>query len=445
MTTTSIRTRLLLSLLPLFLLAEAVIGTITYRYVLEESHALFDYHLQQMALSLRDQGAVPPPPVPPEEREQFDFVVQIWSADGSKVYLSQTRSKARLPDRATLGFADVVTEGERWRVYSTLARGRVIQVGQPHQVRERIAAAAALRSLTPLVIFAPIVALAIWWLVGLALKPVLRVASELRSRDAQRLDPISDDELPAEIEPMIRQLNGLLDRLRSAFAAQRAFVADAAHELRTPIAALKLQTGLLGRAGDEAGRADALRELNAGVDRSAHLVDQLLALARNEPGARPAAGRDAASADTDLAATARDAIAGLRTLAQARGSTVALTAPQSLPIRADPDAMQALVRNLVDNALRHSPPGSRVEVEVAQQGDEARLIVDDSGSGIPEADRDRVFDRFHRRNTGNEPGSGLGLAIVKAIVDRHDGRIELVDSPLGGLRAAVRLPSRMAS
>jgi two-component system OmpR family sensor kinase/two-component system sensor histidine kinase QseC len=445
MTTTSIRTRLLLSLLPLFLLAEAVIGTITYRYVLEESHALFDYHLQQMALSLRDQGAVPPPPVPPEEREQFDFVVQIWSADGSKVYLSQTRSKARLPDRATLGFADVVTEGERWRVYSTLARGRVIQVGQPHQVRERIAAAAALRSLTPLVIFAPIVALAIWWLVGLALKPVLRVASELRSRDAQRLDPVSDDELPAEIEPMIRQLNGLLDRLRSAFAAQRAFVADAAHELRTPIAALKLQTGLLGRAGDEAGRADALRELNAGVDRSAHLVDQLLALARNEPGARPAAGRDAASADTDLAATARDAIAGLRTLAQARGSTVALTAPQSLPIRADPDAMQALVRNLVDNALRHSPPGSRVEVEVAQQGDEARLIVDDSGSGIPEADRDRVFDRFHRRNTGNEPGSGLGLAIVKAIVDRHDGRIELVDSPLGGLRAAVRLPSRMTS
>lgn len=440
MTTTSIRTRLLLSLLPLFLLAEAVIGTITYRYVLEESHALFDYHLQQMALSLRDQGAVPPPPVPPEEREQFDFVVQIWTADGSKVYLSQTRSKARLPDRATLGFADVVTEGERWRVYSTLARGRVIQVGQPYQVRERIAAAAALRSLTPLLIFAPIVALAIWWLVGLALKPVLRVASELRSRDAQRLDPISDDDVPAEIEPMIRQLNGLLDRLRSAFAAQRAFVADAAHELRTPIAALKLQTGLLGRAGDEAGRADALRELNAGVDRSAHLVDQLLAMARNEPAARPAA-----CADTDLAATARDAIAGLRTLAQARGSTVALTAPQSLPIRADPDAMQALVRNLVDNALRHSPPGSRVEVEVAQQGDEARLIVDDSGSGIPEADRGRVFDRFHRRNTGNEPGSGLGLAIVKAIVDRHDGRIELVDSPLGGLRAAVRLPSRMAS
>lgn len=445
MTTTSIRTRLLLSLLPLFLLAEAVIGSVTYRYVLEESHALFDYHLQQMALSLRDQGAVPPPPVPLDEREQFDFVVQIWNADGSKVYLSQTRSKARLPDRATLGFADVDTEGERWRVYSTLARGRVIQIGQPYQVRERIAAAAALRSLTPLVIFAPIVALAIWWLVGLALRPVLRVAGELRNRDAQRLDPVSDEQLPAEIEPMIRQLNGLLDRLRSAFAAQRAFVADAAHELRTPIAALKLQTGLLGRAGDEAARADALRELNAGVDRSAHLVDQLLALARNEPGARPPAGRDAARADIDLAATARDAIDTLQPLAQARDSAIELAAPQALTIHADPDAMRALIRNLVDNALRHSPPGSRVAVEVAQQGNEARLIVDDSGSGVPEAERGRVFDRFHRRDTGDEAGSGLGLAIVKAIVDHHGGRIELVDSPLGGLRVAVRLPLTMAS
>ena len=260
---TSIRARLLLSLLPLFILAEVVIGTVSYRYVLNESHELFDYHLRQMALSLRDQGAVLPPPGPPEDREQFDFVVQIWSADGSKIYLSHTRSRARLPERATLGFADVVTDGERWRVYSTLARGRVIQVGQPFEVRERIAASAALRSITPLLIFAPIVALAIWWLVGQSLEPVERIASELKRRDAQRLDPVSEDRLPAEVEPMVRSLNGLLERLRRAFETQRAFVADAAHELRTPIAALKLQAGLLGRARDEASRSEALRELTS--------------------------------------------------------------------------------------------------------------------------------------------------------------------------------------
>ena len=431
----SIRARLLLSLLPLFILAEAVIGTVSYRYVLRESHELFDYHLRQMALSLRDQGAVLPPPGPPEDREQFDFVVQIWSADGSKIYLSHTRSRARLPERATLGFADVVTDGERWRVYSTLAGGRVIQVGQPFEVRERIAASAALRSLTPLLIFAPLVALAIWWLVGQSLRPVERIASELRRRDAQRLDPVPAEQLPTEVEPMVRSLNGLLERLRRAFAAQRAFVADAAHELRTPIAALKLQAGLVARARDDAARSAALGELNAGIDRSAHLIDQLLTLARSEPEALASAG-----ADVDLARVAGDAVAGMLPLAQARGSRIGFTATRPAAIRGDEKALRSLVGNLIDNALRHTPGGSRIEVEVAAEGDAVRLSVDDDGPGIPVEERERVFDRFYGRNAGDAAGSGLGLAIAKTVVERHEGRIELGRSVLGGLRVAVHLP-----
>jgi two-component system OmpR family sensor kinase/two-component system sensor histidine kinase QseC len=431
----SIRARLLLSLLPLFILAEAVIGTVSYRYVLRESHELFDYHLRQMALSLRDQGAVLPPPGPPEDREQFDFVVQIWSADGSKIYLSHTRSRARLPERATLGFADVVTDGERWRVYSTLAGGRVIQVGQPFEVRERIAASAALRSLTPLLIFAPLVALAIWWLVGQSLRPVERIASELRRRDAQRLDPVPAEQLPTEVEPMVRSLNGLLERLRRAFAAQRAFVADAAHELRTPIAALKLQAGLVARARDDAARSAALGELNAGIDRSAHLIDQLLTLARSEPEALASAG-----ADVDLARVAGDAVAGMLPLAQARGSRIGFTATRPAAIRGDEKALRSLVGNLIDNALRHTPGGSRIEVEVAAEGDAVRLSVDDDGPGIPVEERERVFDRFYGRNAGEAAGSGLGLAIAKTVVERHEGRIELGRSVLGGLRVAVHLP-----
>jgi len=431
----SIRARLLLSLLPLFILAEAVIGTVSYRYVLRESHELFDYHLRQMALSLRDQGAVLPPPGPPEDREQFDFVVQIWSADGSKIYLSHTRSRARLPERATLGFADVVTDGERWRVYSTLAGGRVIQVGQPFEVRERIAASAALRSLTPLLIFAPLVALAIWWLVGQSLRPVERIASELRRRDAQRLDPVPAEQLPTEVEPMVRSLNGLLERLRRAFAAQRAFVADAAHELRTPIAALKLQAGLVARARDDAARSAALGELNAGIDRSAHLIDQLLTLARSEPEALASAG-----ADVDLARVAGDAVAGMLPLAQARGSRIGFTATRPAAIRGDEKALRSLVGNLIDNALRHTPGGSRIEVEVAAESDAVRLSVDDDGPGIPVEERERVFDRFYGRNAGEAAGSGLGLAIAKTVVERHEGRIELGRSVLGGLRVAVHLP-----
>jgi two-component system OmpR family sensor kinase/two-component system sensor histidine kinase QseC len=435
MSAPSIRTRLLLSLLPMFIVAEAVIGTVSYRYVLRESHELFDYHLRQMALSLRDQGAVLPPPGPPEDREQFDFVVQIWSADGSKIYLSHTRSRARLPERATLGFADVVTENERWRVYSTLASGRVIQVGQPFEVRERIAAAAALRSLTPLLIFAPLVALAIWWLVGQSLRPVERIATELRRRDAQRLDPVSEEQLPTEVEPMVRSLNGLLERLRRAFATQRAFVADAAHELRTPIAALKLQAGLVGRARDDASRGEALRDLHAGIDRSAHLVDQLLTLARSEPHARAAAG-----AMVDLASIADEAIAGMMPLAQARGSQVLLDAQRPAELQGDANALHSLVRNLVDNALRHTPTGSRIEVAVTSRDDEICLSVDDDGPGIPVEERERVFDRFYGRSAGDDAGSGLGLAIAKAVVDRHAGHIDLGQSALGGLRVTVRVP-----
>jgi two-component system OmpR family sensor kinase/two-component system sensor histidine kinase QseC len=435
MTGSSIRTRLLLSLLPLFILAEAVIGTVTYRYVLRDSHELFDYHLRQMALSLRDQGAVLPPPGPPEDREQFDFVVQIWSADGSKIYLSHTRSRARLPERATLGFSDVVTGGERWRVYSTLARGRVIQVGQPFEVRERIAAAAALRSLTPLLFFAPLVALAIWWLVGKSLVPVEQIATELRRRDANRLDPVPEADIPIEVEPMVTSLNGLLGRLRASFAAQRAFVADAAHELRTPIAALKLQAGLMARARDDRARAEALCELNAGIDRSAHLVDQLLTLARSEPQARAAPEER-----IDLARVARAVVAEMTPLAVARGSTIEFDAPDALALRGDANALHSLLRNLVDNALRHTPAGSRVAVRIDIEDDYACVSVDDDGPGIAVEERERVFDRFYGRTAGGDGGSGLGLAIAKAVIDRHAGRIELDRSPLGGLRVLVLLP-----
>ncbi len=435
MTGSSIRTRLLLSLLPLFILAEAVIGTVTYRYVLRDSHELFDYHLRQMALSLRDQGAVLPPPGPPEDREQFDFVVQIWSADGSKIYLSHTRSRARLPERATLGFSDVVTGGERWRVYSTLARGRVIQVGQPFEVRERIAAAAALRSLTPLLFFAPLVALAIWWLVGKSLVPVEQIATELRRRDANRLDPVPEADIPIEVEPMVSSLNGLLGRLRASFAAQRAFVADAAHELRTPIAALKLQAGLMARARDDRARAEALCELNAGIDRSAHLVDQLLTLARSEPQARAAPEER-----IDLARVARAVVAEMTPLAVARGSKIEFDAPDALALHGDANALHSLLRNLVDNALRHTPAGSRVAVRIDIEDDHACVSVDDDGPGIAVEERERVFDRFYGRTAGGDGGSGLGLAIAKAVIDRHAGRIELDRSPLGGLRVLVLLP-----
>jgi len=265
---------------------------------------------------------------------------------------------------------------------------------------------------------------------------VEQIATELRRRDANRLDPVPEADIPVEVEPMVTSLNGLLGRLRASFAAQRAFVADAAHELRTPIAALKLQAGLMARARDDRARAEALCELNAGIDRSAHLVDQLLTLARSEPQARTTPEER-----IDLSRVARAVVAEMTPLAVARGSKIEFDAPDALALRGDANALHSLLRNLVDNALRHTPAGSRVVVSIDIDDDDMACIgVDDDGPGIAVEERERVFDRFYGRTAGGDGGSGLGLAIAKAVIDRHAGRIELDRSPLGGLRVLVLLP-----
>jgi signal transduction histidine kinase len=235
----------------------------------------------------------------------------------------------------------------------------------------------------------------------------------------------------------VQALNALLRRLDAAFGTQRAFVADAAHELRSPLTALKLQIGLLQRSSDSAARQAAIEALSAGVDRAVRLVEQLLALARSEPGA--AAG---AFERIDLSELVRQAVADSVPYALARGSAIELEAEPGIEARGDRVALATLVRNLADNALRHTPAGSRVQVRVERSGGVPTVIVDDAGPGIPPADRERVFDRFFRRaqaSSGDAPqGSGLGLAIVKSVAERHGATVALSDSPLGGLRATVR-------
>jgi signal transduction histidine kinase len=427
----SLRTRLLVLLLGLAALAAGGVGLLTYRTVLQETDVLFDYQLQQMALSLRDQVAGP---AEAEVAQRFDFVVQVWSADGAIVYSSHL--PPRLPPRVLLGYSDVEAEGGGlWRVFSVATRTRVIQVAQAHALRRALAAQAALRSVTPLLIAAPLVALAAAWLVGVSLAPLRRLAALLRTRAADSLAPLPAGGLPSEVEPMVSSLNALLARLQSSFDAQRAFVADAAHELRSPLTALKLQVDVLARSGDEAVRRQALQDLSAGMQRAQRLVEQLLSLARSEPG-----GAELPLAPTDLAEAARQALADTVPLAAPRGVQLELEAPQPLPVRGDAQALRVLVRNLVDNAVRYAGAGARVLVTAAADGADAVLHVDDSGPGIPAAERERVFARFYRREGQAETGSGLGLAIVRAVADRHGARVQLAESALGGLRVELKMP-----
>jgi signal transduction histidine kinase len=432
----SLRARLSVFLLAAALLAAGITGLLAYRNTLRENEQLFDYQLRQTALSLRDQGVAANLAPPGADEDAPAVVVQIWTMNGAALYLSHPGTA--LPDRAVLGFSDVDAGNRRWRVYSMAARNRIIQVAQPLELRRDLAAAAALRSLRPLLIFAPLMALLIWFLVDRALRPVQRLAQEVRLRDAGSLAPLAEQSLPSEVEPVAHAINSLLARLKLAFDSQRAFVADAAHELRSPLTALKLQLQLMARAPDEASRRAAATQLEQGVERATRLIEQLLTAARTAP-----SETGPAMHTLDLAELARQAVAEAWPLAEARRTELGLDAPDSAVITADADALRIMMRNLLDNAIRYTPQGGKVNIRIAQQPDALILAVDDSGPGIPAEERERAFQRFYRgrREAGDGTGSGLGLAIVANIAARHGAGVALLDSALGGLRVELRFPA----
>jgi two-component system OmpR family sensor kinase/two-component system sensor histidine kinase QseC len=267
------------------------------------------------------------------------------------------------------------------------------------------------------------------------LLPLRRLTAEVQRRDARSMTPLFRDGLPREIEPLVAELNRLLERLGAAFALQQNFIADAAHELRSPLTALRLQMQLLDRAPDEAARSEARAALGEAVERAIHLVEQLLALARSEPQQAPAE-----FTAVDLAAVSARAIADTQALARARAVDLAAQPGDPVVVQGDPEALRILVRNLVDNAVRYTPAGGRVRLRCADAAPQPLLEVDDSGPGLTAAERDRVFDRFYRRPAVQEAGAGLGLAIVRAITERHGADISLGDSPAGGLRVTVTFP-----
>jgi two-component system OmpR family sensor kinase/two-component system sensor histidine kinase QseC len=427
---TSIQARLLVALLTLVALASLLAGALTYRRVLAETSTLFDYQLRQMALSLRSQVSLAPRLELPPQQGDADFVVQIWDPFGARVYLS--RPGLPLINRAVLGFEDLNLGGDVWRVFGLQTAAGVIQIAQPVRVREELAQRAALRVAIPLLLLLPLLGAAVVWVVRGSLLPLRRIAADVQRRDVHMLDPVAAIAAPQEIAPLIDAFNQLLMRLKAAFQTQRAFVADAAHELRSPLTAVRLQLQLLDRAPDESARREARSELGAAVERAIHLVEQLLTLARNEPRAE---GSELVPLTLDVPAA--EGIADSHALAVERGIELRLDAVPGLTVRGDREALRVLVRNLVDNAVRHTPFKGRVRVSVRPSADAVLLEVTDTGPGIPAADRERAFDRFYRRASAPEGGSGLGLAIVRAIAERHGARVSLGDAPGGGLEVTV--------
>jgi two-component system OmpR family sensor kinase len=433
----SLRGRLLAYLLGAILLAAVAQAVTAYFTALSQADVIFDKHMQKMAESLRSGRPLTNVPNTgfSSDRANEDFVVQVWTIKGEPIFESAAHRRLRQP--AQPGFSDITAlDGRIYRVYVLTTPTQIIQIAQDMAARSDMASSLALHTAGPILLIAPVLMLVVWWAIGRSLAPVAQVRSQMAARKADDLSPVSEAGLPDEVRPLIQELNLLFDRLRQAFEAQKSFVADAAHELRSPLAALKIQLQGLQRAADDAARGVAVRRLSSGIDRATHLVDQLLALARQEASAVSGVGR---REDVDLSQIGLLALTDTLLDAQTRHIDLGVHRADAIVVKGQAEALRVLTRNLLDNAIKYTPQGGTVDMDVHHTPSGPVLSIEDSGPGIPEKDRVRVLDRFYRVSGAGADGSGLGLAIVKTIADQHGASV-LIDKSerLGGLRVQVR-------
>jgi two-component system, OmpR family, sensor kinase len=435
----SIRRQLLVWLLALVIVGVGFAGWLIYRQALAEANELFDYQLEQIA------AALPSEPFSSVLQSRSDsdegVVIQIWNRNGVLMYYSHPR--VPLAPHAELGFSTESTPRGVWRVYSAIVGDNVVQLAQPLSIRNRLAAGVAWRTLWPLVVLLPLLGLAIWIIVGRGLTPLQRVTRALDTRHPEALEPLPDNRLPEEVVPVVRALNALLARLATALDTQKAFVADAAHELRTPLAAVQIQSQLVARAKDDESRKEALDDLQAGITRATRLAEQLLALARSEPDGKSETN------PVDLHALLDECVGASVLVAQQRGVDLGIEANEPATISGDANALRVMFNNLIDNATKYTPNGGRVDVCLQVEGGHPTVEIADTGPGIPADERERVFDRFYRVGPGSSrartdvAGSGLGLAIVRRVAMQHDAKVSLAESKSGGLLVSIQFKSAL--
>ena len=441
----SIRHRLLALLFGVIAAMSVVHAAVTWRIARDEAREQADQQLRQAALLVLRARFTPverPAVAGPRFDPRADLLVRV--EDDTSRWASHP--EAVLPIAPAQGFATVRTAEGPIRVYSLQVGSRTVRIAQYEWVRDANARRAALRNLAPMAVVLPALMLLAWAVVVRALRPLDSLAQRLREREPGIGDPIGEAGLPRELAPVARALDALLQRVDGLVAMQRAFVADAAHELRTPVAGLALQLDLVRRTPAGPEREERLRRLEDSVARTSRMVTQLLALARSD-----GAGLAGDTPPVDLVTVCREVAAAAIGSADAAGVTIEADLPEPPAGRlatGDAGQLESLVRNLLDNAIQHAP-GCTVRVALRDADDACELEVVDDGPGIPEAQRSHALERFARLAGAAAGGSGLGLAIVASVATRHGGSVELLDGdgPPGrpGLRVRVRLSSSGAA
>ncbi len=426
----SLRARLWFWLGGLVLLTGSVTSALSYVLGLQEANELQDNQLRQIA-ALVDTGELrtraPRPPVGSDGDGDARFVVQRVGEAGAGTIPVPT---AYRPGMHTLREPG----GNEWRVFvSDTSIGR-IAVAQRMDLRDDAAGDSALRTLLPMLAMLPALVLLVEVVVRRALSPVRHLAAQVDARDDSDLRPLAMRDVPRELSPFVAAINRLLTRMAALIDRERRFVADAAHELRTPIAALSLQAENLGRAVDLPQQArERLDSLQQGLRRTRSVVEQLLSLARTQAPTRTS------RTPLDPAHVLRHVIEDLMPLANKRGIDLGLDRADPATILADSALLTVLLRNAIDNALRYTPHGGRVDVRVVAEDADALVEVADNGPGIPPDQVARAFEPFERLDaTGTGDGSGLGLAIMRNAADRLGGELQLLPNPGGGLLVRYR-------
>ncbi|WP_165873557.1 ATP-binding protein [Parasulfuritortus cantonensis] len=429
----SIRRQLLIWQISALVVTGLLVSVITYALAWHAFNRLRDDNLAQIAYSILRHGVESDSGNDAgDDDDKGQFVSQIWDDKHALVYSSIDDGPPAQPS----GNRVVDWHGEEWHVFTLRSGGLTIQVSNPSYHRTALFVRITAWLLLPLIVLVAVLGSLIWTAVGRALRPLRRVRYEIGRRDFATLHALDTRRLPEEIVPLVDALNALLIRLDGAISTQRRFVADAAHELRTPLTAIRLQAQLASQSTEPEARSQALAELQQGVDRAARLVDQLLSMARVE-----AVEQKPRFAAIRLDELVKRVVADFSTQADAKEIDLGVTECAAAQVNGHADSLRMMVGNLIDNALRYTPSGGRVDVALVAGDGKAVLSVVDTGPGIPAGERERVFDRFHRLAGAEIPGSGLGLAIVRQAAELHGGRVSLDAAVAGGLAARIELPA----
>lgn len=428
----SLRSRLLALLLTMTVGLWTASAILIYDQTIDEGAQLFDESLSEAGLLLlrlaEHEIGEHGPSLGVElmhaevHRKPFDIQFQIWTAETQAAYRTELAPARPFAPFDAEGFGWTEVEGVSWRTYSTWNAQHTLQmqIAEPLTRRKELSWSALMHLLTIAAVLLPLSMFLIWWILTRSLMPLRRSAASVSQRSPDDLQPVRADDAPSEVAPLLAALNRLLHRVQDTLHRERRFTADASHELRSPLAAIRTNAQVMSAARNKTELARAGEDLLVSVDRSSRLIDQLLVLARIDVHS----AEQHEFVEVDLPALIQQACRAQQALMSARQVSIE-TELRPAAVRGVPNLLGVLLRNLLDNAVRYSGPQAHVTVECRSAGQSVRLVVSDDGPGIPREEREQVFQRFYRIIGNEATGSGLGLSIVQRIAELHGATVEI--------------------